>query len=83
LKWKDNLVEDDEGKAEVLNEYFASVFTKEDISTVPEIVNIEGVKTLSDVTITEERVQKAVDKMKHNNAAGEDGLVSTCVKGSI
>jgi len=37
LKWKDNLVEDDEGKAEVLNEYFASVFTKEDISTVPEI----------------------------------------------
>ena len=35
LRWRDELVEDDEGKAGVLNEYFASVFTKEDVNTVP------------------------------------------------
>jgi len=79
VKWKDILVEDDEGKAEVFNEYFVSVFTR----TVPEIVNIDGGKTLSDITIAEEKIQKAVDKMKHNRAEGEDGLVSTYVKGSI
>ena len=28
-------------------------------------------------------MRKAVDKMKHNKAAGEDGLVSTYVKGSF
>jgi len=83
LKWNDKLVEDDEGKAKVLNEYFSSVFTKEDISTVPMSCNLEGGKILSDIAITEERIQKAVDKMKHNKAAGEDGLVSTYVKGSI
>ena len=83
LKWKDNMIEYDEGKAIVLNDSFASVFTKEDTSTIPAIVNVEGGNTLSDINITEERIQKAVDKMKHNKAAGEDGLVSTFVKGSI
>lgn len=33
--------------------------------------------------ITEEGIQLAVDKMKHNKAAGQDGLVSTYVKGSL
>ncbi len=83
LKWKDELVEEDEGKAKVLNEYFSSVFTKEDTSTLPISCKSEEGKHLSDITITEDRIQKAVDKMKHNKAAGEDGLVSTYVKGSI
>ena len=36
-----------------------------------------------EIDITEERIQKAVDKVKHNKAAGEDSLVSTYVKGSL
>jgi len=66
-----------------LYQTFASVFTKEDISTVREIVNIGEGKILSDITLTEERIQKALDKMKHIKTAREDGLVSTYVKGSI
>jgi hypothetical protein len=81
LKWKDKFVEHDEGKAKVLNEYFSSVFTKEDTGTVPLSCKSEEVKVLSDITITEERIQKAVDK--HNKAMGEDVLVSTYVKSSI
>jgi hypothetical protein len=83
LKWRGKLVEEDEEKAKVLNEYFSSVFTKENTSTVPTSLELEEGKTLSDIYITEERIQKAVDKMKQNKAAGEDGLVSTFVKGSI
>jgi hypothetical protein len=73
------MVEDDEGKAIVLNEYFTSVFTKKETSKVPMSLNLERGKVLSDITITEERIQNAVDKMKQY----EDGVVSTFVKGSI
>ena len=41
LRWRDELMEDDEGKAGVLNEYFASVFTKEDVNTVPSVETTE------------------------------------------
>ena len=37
LRWRDDLVEDDEGKAGLLNEYFASLLTKEDVNTVPSV----------------------------------------------
>ena len=33
LRWQDKIVEDDENKAGLLNEFFALVFTKEDVST--------------------------------------------------
>ena len=41
---------------------------------------MEDRKMPSGINITEERIQKAVDIMKHNKATGEDGLVSTTLK---
>jgi len=37
----------------------------------------------SDTSLTEERIIKAVDNMKHNKDAGEEGLVSIYIKGSM
>ena len=37
-----------------MNEYFASVFTKEDVNTVPSVETTEGRKILSEINITEE-----------------------------
>ena len=42
------------------------MFTKENVSTVPEVKSKEDGKMLSDIDINEERIQKVVDKMKHN-----------------
>ena len=38
---------------------------------------------LNNINITEERIQKVVDKIKHNKAEEEDGLVSTYVEDSM
>ena len=54
---------------------YASVFTKDDVNTVSSVEIMEDRKILSDNNITEERIQKAVDKMKHDKDAGEEGLV--------
>ncbi len=82
LKGQDEMVVDEEGMANLLNNYFATVFTKEDINTIPEINKNLAENEIIDIEITEERVQKAVDSLKYNKAGGVDGLVSTYVKGS-
>ena len=82
LKWKEKIIEEEEEMADVLNEYFASVFTEENKITVPE-VHLNDRLILSEINVTEEKVFKAVNKMKANKAGGVDGLVSTYLKGSI
>jgi hypothetical protein len=83
LKDENNLlIEDEKGMTRILNNYFASVFTSEDLNNipVPESMLDENDK-LSDITITAERVNKAIDDMKLNKAAGPDELTSTYIKG--
>jgi hypothetical protein len=83
LKWDDKMVDSSLEMARVLNEYFVSVFTREDLSNIP-VINIETQKeALIDIEITEERVTKAISQMKNNKAAGVDGLGSTFVKGCL
>jgi hypothetical protein len=66
LKWKDKLVESSLEMAKVFNDYFVSVFTKEDLSNIP-IMNEEDEKeVLLDIDITEERIIRAVKQMKPN-----------------
>jgi ribonucleases P/MRP protein subunit RPP40 len=82
LKWKDKMVENSLEMARVLNEYFGSVFTREDTINIP-LGNFESLKhELTDIDITKEKVSKAIDQMKKNKAAGVDGFDTTFVKGS-
>ena len=84
LKWKDKLVESALDMAKVLNEYFVTVFTKEDLSNMPIMEEEEDEKEiLMGIEITEEGITKAVKKMKPNKAAGVDGFGSTFVKESL
>jgi hypothetical protein len=82
LKWKDKLVESSLEMAKVLNEYFVSVFTREDLRNLPILEEVEEKEVLLDIDITKERIMKAVKQMKPNKAAGVDGLGSTFVKES-
>jgi hypothetical protein len=59
--------------AEALNKYFASVFTKEDLSTLPQ-KQLETDNMVSTVTITEAIIIKKIKNLRADSAAGPDGI---------
>ena len=69
--------------AEVLNEYFSSVFTTEDISSllVP-FTKFEGNKSehIGQLFITPEMIAKKIKKMKDNKSSGVDGIPPKLLK---
>ena len=63
--------------AEVLNGYFSSVFTKEDISSLPVAdAKFQGAKSdyLGPLVVTPELVAKKIKAMKDNKSPGVDGI---------
>ena len=63
--------------AEDLNGYFSSVFTKEDISSLPVAdAKFQGAKSdyLSPLVVTPELVAKKIKAMKDNKSPGVDGI---------
>ena len=64
--------------AEILNDYYASVFTRGD----DEKISVDKVPEtrLEDIQITEEMVKTAIDKLKENSASGPDGIPSRVIK---
>ena len=63
--------------AEDLNGYFSSVFTKEDISSLPVAdAKFQGAKSdyLGPLVVTPEMVAKKIKAMKDNKSAGVDGI---------
>jgi hypothetical protein len=59
--------------AESLNKYFASVFTKENTTEIPQKQR-ETNASLSTVLITEEKIIKKIKGLRADSAAGPDGL---------
>jgi len=77
------LISDSEGMSEVLNEYFSTVFTVEDMGSMPEGSGHGCGSGLDKIGITEEQVVRAIKVLKDNKAPGVDGLNSTFIKGCI
>ena len=76
-------ISDDEEMAKVLNNYFRSVYTKEDDSNVPnatEIFNGTKDEELNNIQITEEMVEEKIKNLKSNKAAGPDQMHSNILK---
>ena len=68
--------------AEVLNEYFSSVFTTEDSSSLPvPVTKFEDDKSkhLGQLVVTPEMITKKI-KMKDNKSPGVDGIPSKLLK---
>lgn len=81
------LCNDDESMATLLNRYFATVFTKENMTEMPLLELRQSiqdpnrmVESLLDIEITQSKVENALGKMKENKAAGVDGLTSSYLK---
>jgi ribonucleases P/MRP protein subunit RPP40 len=79
---KGDIVVEDEGVCNILNEYFSSVYTEENITDdIPHISNTRELflgdqqEVLHDIFITEEVVYNRLKKLKINKAPGVDGLV--------
>ena len=68
---------------EVLNEYFSSVFTTEDISSLPvPFTKFEGNKSghLGQLFVTPEMIAKKINEMKDNKSPGFDGISPKLLK---
>ena len=69
--------------AEILNEYFSSGFTTEDINSLPvPFTKFEGSKSeyLGQLFVTPEMIAKKIKKMKDNKSHGVDGIPPKLLK---
>jgi hypothetical protein len=66
-------VTDDEGMAEVLNEFFSSVFTREDRANLPRAKEMDT-EEMRGVRFTQAKVRKKIQKLRTAAAAGPDGI---------
>ena len=80
---RENIISDGFQMAEVLNEYFSSVFTTEDISSllVP-FTKFEGYTSehLGQLFVTPEMIAKKIKKTKDNKSPGVDGIPPKLLK---
>ena len=62
-----NIVTDDGQMADILNNFFSSVFTKEneDMPDVPMRFNVGDERSLRDIIITPDMVKLKISKLKH------------------
>ena len=68
------LITSDKGKANEMNNFFTSVFTRENITSMPEFPDQEYNSPLTDITITPEEVKKMLDNLNPNKSPGPDGI---------
>ena len=68
-------VSDDGKMATMLNQFFSSVFTDEDLQSLPQPTqSFQGADPLEDLLITPEKVRLKLDAMRSTAAPGPDGL---------
>ena len=73
LQSQEQHITDDTLKAETLNNLFASVFTKENMTNIPH-QDAKHNNFLHGISIMPENVKEKVDELKKNKSAGSDGL---------
>ena len=66
-------MEDNKSKAEALNKQFQSVFTDEDMSTLPQM-GTSKTQDISNIQIQEKGIAKLLYKLNVNKASGPDTI---------
>ena len=64
----------DTEKANILNNQFLSVFTREDTTNIPEFDPLPFTSTLNNVNISSNEVKKKLSKLKTDKSCGPDGV---------
>ena len=81
-----NIISDEFQMAEVLYEYFSSVFTTEDISSLPvPFTKFEGIKSehLGQLFVIPVMITNKMNKMKDNKSRGLVGIPPKLLKESV
>ena len=79
LKTDDGRATTDQSKAQVLNDFFVSVFTIEDVSSIPERSSVTEAN-LDSIHVTAEMVNKKLRNLNPNKSPGHDGIHSYLLK---
>ena len=77
LDENNDLVQDNKSLADLLNRYFCSVFTKENLSNIPEAEQIfqgNSEDKLSNIVITEQMVLEKLNNLNVNKSLGPDEI---------
>ena len=69
-----NKVSSDEGKANLLNKFFSSVFTDEDLTNIPSSEERDIGFKLSEIFISKDDVSKLLAALHPNKSPGPDGI---------
>ena len=80
LKEDGKVISSDRGMAGILNNFFSSVFTIEDTTSMPEIDSMEAKSVLTQVKFTPKKVEKKIDNLKNSSAPGPDNITVNTLK---
>ena len=80
IKPDGKLTTNDDEKCNLLNDFFVSVLTKEDVSNVPTLNNKNNNSFLSDIIITSRAVEDKLKSLDVNKAPGPDKLSPLLLK---
>lgn len=71
---KGNTISDDGAKANVLNNYFSTVFTVEESTSLPDMDIRLFSSQMTEVNFTQEDVRKKLNELNQSKSAGPDGI---------
>ena len=74
------VVKEDKPMADILNEYFSSVFTREDTENLPEARQEHVEQDLQQVKVTVKKVKDKIRKLRQGSAGGPDGIGTQLLK---
>ena len=80
IKPNGDITQSEEEKANVLNDFFSSVFTKEDISHIPTLPNRSNDTFMTDIIVTQQAVMDKLKKLDPNKAMGPDKIPPIILK---
>ena len=79
---KGKLIDTDKGKADILNNFFTSVFLKEDTSNLPNVEEASFASGIhiSDIRVTKDAVEKKLKELNPQKAQGPDQIPPRVLK---
>ena len=74
------IIDNNQERANLLNNYFASVLQKEESIPLPQFNDRQFVQELNTISITEENILKAIDRIKPTKSQGPDNIHPMLIK---